>query len=90
MDITGGDIMFNQNINNFSSNNITSNSRNRNLVPEARKALDQMKYEIANELNINLQEGYNGNITARDAGRIGGNMVKKMIEQQQRQMSGQN
>lgn len=82
--------MFNQNINNFSSNNITSNSRNRNLVPEARQALDQMKYEIANELNINLQEGYNGNITARDAGRIGGNMVKKMIEQQQRQMSGQN
>ncbi len=82
--------MFNQNINNFSSNNTTSNSRNRNLVPEARQALDQMKYEIANELNINLQEGYNGNITARDAGRIGGNMVKKMIEQQQRQMSGQN
>lgn len=82
--------MFNQNINNFSSNNTTSNSRNRNLVPEARQALDQMKYEIANELNINLQEGYNGNITARDAGRIDGNMVKKMIEQQQRQMSGQN
>lgn len=82
--------MFNQNINNFSNNNTTSNSRNRNLVPEARQALDQMKYEIANELNINLQEGYNGNITARDAGRIGGNMVKKMIEQQQRQMSGQN
>lgn len=78
--------MFNRNINNFSSNN-TNTSSNSKIVPEARQALDRMKYEIANELNINLQNGYNGNLTARDAGRIGGNMVKKMIEQQQRQMA---
>jgi len=78
--------MFNRNINNFSSNN-TNTSSNSKIVPEARQALDRMKYEIANELNINLQNGYNGNLTARDAGRIGGNMVKKLIEQQQRQMA---
>ena len=63
--------------------------RNRTLVPEARQAQDHMKFEIANQLGVNLQQGYNGNLSARDAGRIGGNMVKKLIEQQQRQMSGQ-
>ncbi|MBM7583102.1 hypothetical protein JOD02_001979 [Caldicoprobacter guelmensis] len=70
-------------------NNNTGTSRNRKLVPEAKQALDQMKFEIAGQLGINLQQGYNGNISAKDAGRIGGNMVKKMIEQQQRQMAGQ-
>lgn len=72
-----------------SRNNNAGTSRNRKLVPEARQALDQMKFEIAGQLGINLQQGYNGNISAKDAGRIGGNMVKKMIEQQQRQMAGQ-
>jgi len=81
----GGDTMFN----NFGTND-NNNNTNKKVVPEARQALDQMKYEIANELNINLQQGYNGNISARDAGRIGGNMVKKLIEQQERQMAGQN
>lgn len=88
--------MFHQNINTNTSfvtntntnTNTNNNNNNRKLVPEARQALDQMKYETASELNINLQQGYNGNIAARDAGRIGGNMVKKMIEQQQRQMAG--
>jgi hypothetical protein len=61
---------------------------NKKLVPEAKQALDQMKFEIAGQLGVNLQQGYNGNISAKDAGRIGGNMVKKMIEQQQRQMAG--
>lgn len=75
--------------NNFGTND-NNNNTNKKVVPEARQALDQMKYEIANELNINLQQGYNGNISARDAGRIGGNMVKKLIEQQERQMAGQN
>ncbi|MFO7153763.1 MAG: alpha/beta-type small acid-soluble spore protein [Caldicoprobacter sp.] len=72
----------------FQNNNNTGTSRNRKLVPEARQALDQMKFEIAGQLGINLQQGYNGNISAKDAGRIGGNMVKRMIEQQQRQMAG--
>ena len=43
---------------------------------------------MANELGITLNQGYNGNISAKDAGHIGGNMVKKMIEAQERQMSG--
>ncbi|HOK71500.1 MAG TPA: alpha/beta-type small acid-soluble spore protein [Bacillota bacterium] len=56
---------------------------NRTLVPQARQALDQMKYEVANELNIptHLIEGdYWGNLSARDCGSVGGNMVRRMIE----------
>lgn len=52
---------------------------NRKVVPEAEKALDKLKYEVADEEGIRLKEGYNGDIKARDAGKIGGNMVKKMI-----------
>ena len=58
----------------------TSNS-NRKLVPEAMDSLEKFKYEVANEVGVNLKNGYNGNISARDAGKIGGNMVKKMIQQ---------
>ncbi|MDO4371707.1 MAG: alpha/beta-type small acid-soluble spore protein [Clostridia bacterium] len=57
-------------------------------VPEARQAMANMKQEVANELGITLNKGYNGDITAKDAGNIGGNMVKKMIEAQERSMSG--
>ncbi len=67
--------------------NNSSNSNNIN-VPEARAALDNMKYEIASELGINLKPGYNGDLPSRQAGYIGGYMVKRMIEQQERQMSG--
>ena len=49
------------------------------MVPEAKQALEQFKTEVANSMNINLIEGYNGDISARDAGRIGGQMVKRMI-----------
>lgn len=57
-------------------------------VPEARQAMATMKQEVASELGITLNKDYNGNITAKDAGNIGGNMVKKMIEAQERSMSG--
>ncbi len=57
-------------------------------VPEARAALDNMKFEIASELGISLKQGYNGDLPSRQAGYIGGYMVKRMIEQQERQMSG--
>ena len=63
-------------------------NRNRTVVPEAKGALNQMKYEIASELGINLKQGYNGDLPSRQAGYIGGYMVKRMIEQQERQMSG--
>ena len=70
--------------------NQTNNSSSRINVPGARQALNNMKQEIANELGVNLKQGYNGDLTSREAGSIGGGMVKKMIEQQERQMSGQN
>jgi hypothetical protein len=69
----------------MASNNSSSNRVN---VPEARQAMNNMKHEVANELGINLKEGYNGDIASKDAGHIGGNMVRKMIEAQERQMSG--
>ena len=53
---------------------------NKALVPEAKKALDQFKMEAANEVGVNLKEGYNGHLTSREAGSVGGQMVKKMIE----------
>ena len=70
--------------------NQTNNSSSRINVPGARQARNNMKQEIANELGVNLKQGYNGDLTSREAGSIGGGMVKKMIEQQERQMSGQN
>ena len=66
----------------------SSSSSNRTMVPEAKQALNNMKFEIANELGINLKQGYNGDLPSRQAGYIGGYMVKRMIEQQERQMSG--
>ena len=53
---------------------------NKTLVPEAKAALEQFKMEAANEVGVNLNQGYNGDLTARQAGSIGGQMVKKMIE----------
>ena len=53
--------------------------RNRVLVPEAKQALDNFKMEVANSLNVNLKQGYNGDLTTREAGSIGGEMVKRMI-----------
>lgn len=61
---------------------------NQKVVPQATAALDRMKYEIASEVGVNLKEGYNGDITAREAGKVGGNMVRRLIEQAERSMSG--
>ncbi|MEL7608084.1 MAG: alpha/beta-type small acid-soluble spore protein [Bacillota bacterium] len=57
-----------------------SRGRNRVLVPEARQKLDSFKMEIANSLNVNLKEGYNGDLTSREAGSVGGEMVKRMVQ----------
>jgi small acid-soluble spore protein D (minor alpha/beta-type SASP) len=53
---------------------------NKILNPKARGALDRLKYETANEVGVRLNEGYNGDLKSKDAGQIGGNMVKKMVE----------
>ena len=50
------------------------------VVPEAKEALNRFKMEAANEVGVNLKQGYNGDLTAKQAGSIGGQMVKKMIE----------
>ncbi|MDR2899585.1 MAG: alpha/beta-type small acid-soluble spore protein [Clostridiales bacterium] len=70
------------------SNTNNSNNNNRTAVPEARAAMDKMKYEVANEIGVPLKEGYNGDLTSAQNGYVGGYMVKKMIEAQQRQMAG--
>ena len=57
-----------------------SRSNNKNVVPEARAALDKFKMEAASEVGVNLKQGYNGDLTSREAGSVGGQMVKKMIE----------
>ena len=62
-----------------------SNS-NTKVVPEAREALDKFKYEVASEVGVNLKQGYNGDLSSRDAGKIGGQMVKKLIQQAESQM----
>ena len=53
---------------------------NKTLVPEAQEALERFKMEAASEVGVNLKQGYNGDITAKQAGSVGGQMVKKMIE----------
>ena len=65
---------------------MASNNSNRSVVPEAKDALNKFKYEVASEVGVNLKQGYNGDLSARDAGRIGGQMVKKLIQQAENQM----
>ena len=62
-------------------------SSNKAAVPEAKGALNRFKFEVANELGVPLTDGYNGNLTSKQNGSVGGYMVKKMIEAQERSMS---
>ena len=55
-------------------------SGNSSIVPEAREALNRFKMEAANEVGVNLKQGYNGDLTSREAGSVGGQMFKKMIQ----------
>ena len=64
----------------------SSSNSNYKVVPEAADALNKFKYEVASEVGVNLKDGYNADISARDAGRVGGNMVKKLIQQAENQM----
>lgn len=56
------------------------------VVPEAKAALEKFKYEVASEVGVNLKQGYNGDISSKDAGRVGGNMVRKLIQQAENNM----
>lgn len=59
---------------------MSTNSSNRLVNPSARDAMDKFKMEAASEVGVNLKDGYNGELTSRQAGSVGGQMVKKMIE----------
>ena len=59
---------------------MSSKNSNKLNIPEAKAAMDKFKMEAANEVGVNLKQGYNGDLTSRQAGSVGGQMVKKMIE----------
>ena len=67
---------------------MTNNNSSRMEVPQAKEAMDKFKMEIADELGVPLTNGYNGNLTSYQNGSIGGYMVKKMIEEQEKKMAG--
>lgn len=75
---------------NNQSNSSSANTQasSASMQPDSKNAMNAMKHEIAGELGINLKQGYNGDLTARQAGYIGGYMVKRMIDQQKQSMSG--
>lgn len=66
----------------------STKNTNRMAVPEAKEAMDKFKMEVANEIGVPLSGGYNGNLTSAQNGSVGGYMVKKMIEAQEKQMAG--
>lgn len=66
---------------------MANRSSNKAAVPEAKSALDRFKMEVASELGVPLSEGYNGDLTSRQNGSVGGYMVKRMIEAQEKQMA---
>ena len=68
---------------------MSGNRSNRVEVPEAKAAMDRFKTEVASELGVNLKEGYNGDLTSKEAGSIGGEMVKKLVAQAANQMQSQ-
>ena len=71
----------------MSNNNTNSNKIN---VPEARAAMEQFKFEVANEIGVPLKKSYNGDLTSAQNGYVGGYMVKKMIEKQEQMMAEKN
>ena len=65
---------------------MSRNNNNNSIVPEAREALNKFKMEAANEVGVDLKQGYNGHLTSREAGSVGGQMVKKMIKEYEENM----
>ena len=70
------------------ANSSTGSTGTKVNVPEAREAMNRFKYEVANEIGVPLKQGYNGDLTSAQNGYVGGYMVKKMIEAQEKQMAG--
>jgi len=72
----------------MSGTNGSGSNTNQMAVPQAKEAMNRFKQEVASEIGVPLKEGYNGDLTSAQAGSIGGEMVRKMIKQQEEQMSG--
>ena len=72
----------------MTNNSSSSSTSSKSNVPEAREALNRFKYEVASEIGVPLKQGYNGDLTSAQNGYVGGYMVKKMIEEQERMMAG--
>ncbi|MSS63831.1 alpha/beta-type small acid-soluble spore protein [Velocimicrobium porci] len=70
----------------MASNNSGSN---RMEVPQAKEAMDRFKMEVASEIGVPLKQGYNGDLTSKQTGSVGGEMVRQMIKRQEESMSGQ-
>lgn len=66
----------------------SNNNSNRMEVPEAREAMDKFKMEVASELGVPLKQGYNGDLTSRENGYVGGYMVKKMVQKYEQDLAG--
>lgn len=64
-------------------------NRNQKVVQQSAQALDQMKYEVAQSLGIQLNQGYNGELPTREAGRIGGNITRNLVQIAEQQLAGQ-
>jgi len=64
-------------------------NNNQKVVPQASQALDQMKYEVAQSLGIQFSQGYNGDMPTREAGRIGGNITRNLVQIAEQQLAGQ-
>ncbi len=67
---------------------MTSNNSSRMEVPQAKEAMDKFKMEVANELGVPLKNGYNGDLTSKQNGSVGGEMVRQMIKRQEQEMAG--
>ena len=65
---------------------MSNSNSNKIMVPNAREAMNKFKMEVASELGVNLKEGYNGDLTSREAGSVGGEMVRQMIKKQEESM----
>lgn len=67
---------------------MTNNKSSRMEVPQAKEAMDKFKMEVANELGVPLKNGYNGDLTSKQNGSVGGEMVRQMIKRQEQEMAG--
>ena len=72
----------------MSGSSNSNSGTNQMAVPQAKEAMNRFKQEVASEIGVPLKDGYNGDLTSRQNGSVGGYMVKKMIEEQEKQMSG--